>query len=113
MLKKLKSTAGETISEVLIASLVAVLGVLLFAMMVQSSFSIITSSEEKMQAFYEAESIVEEKKIDPIKQDKVTVKSLIPTVNGFVKDKSWNNILVSVYGVEGVEDVQSYKANKE
>ena len=109
MINKLKSTAGETISEVLIASLIAVLGVLLFAMMVSSSFSIINSSEKKMQELYEAESIAEQKTGTPVGTATVTASSLLPTVNGFVSGKSWTNISVTLYGLEGVEDVQSYK----
>ena len=108
MINKLKSTAGETISEVLIASLIAVLGVLLFAMMVSSSFSIITSSEEKMQDFYEAESLAEQKTGTPVDTAEVTVTSTLP-VSGFVSGKSWKEIPVSLYGGEGVEDVRSYK----
>ena len=60
MIQKLKSNAGETITEVLVASLVVVLGVLLYTMMVQSSFRIITKSEDKMQKIYAAESIFEQ-----------------------------------------------------
>lgn len=59
MIKKLKSTSGETITEVLIASLVVVLGVLLYTMMVQASFRIITKSEETMHNLYAAESTIE------------------------------------------------------
>ena len=59
MIQKLKSNAGETITEVLVASLVVVLGVLLYTMMVQSSFRIITNSEKKMNEIYNAESKIE------------------------------------------------------
>lgn len=60
MIQKLKSNAGETITEVLVASLVVVLGVLLYTMMVQSSFNIITKAEDKMKKIYIAESIIEQ-----------------------------------------------------
>ena len=59
MMKKLKSTSGETIAEVLVASLVVVLGILLYATMVSSSFRIITKAEKAMQELYSAESDVE------------------------------------------------------
>lgn len=57
-MKKLRSVNGDTITEVLIASLVVVFGVLLFATMVMSSFRVINSSEDKMQAFYKDESTI-------------------------------------------------------
>ena len=56
---KIKNTSGETIAEVLIASLVVVLGVLLFATMVSTSFSIIQKSERKLKEIYGAESNAE------------------------------------------------------
>ena len=59
MIRKLKSNSGETITEVLVASLVVVLGVLLYTMMVQASFRIITNSETAMQKLYDSESSIE------------------------------------------------------
>ena len=59
MIKKLKSDSGETITEVLVAALVVVLGVLLYTMMVQSSFRIITKTENTMKKIYETESKIE------------------------------------------------------
>ncbi len=59
MIRKLKSTSGETITEVLVAALVVVLGVLLYTMMVQSSFRIINKSEDAMKDLYDAESKAE------------------------------------------------------
>lgn len=56
MIRKLKSTSGETITEVLVAALVVVLGVLLYTMMVQASFRIINNSEGAMKKIYDAES---------------------------------------------------------
>lgn len=56
MRKILQNTRGETITEVLVASLVVVLGVLLFATMVSSSYTIITNSEKRMLDIYDAES---------------------------------------------------------
>ena len=56
MIRRLKSTSGETITEVLVAALVVVLGVLLYTMMVQASFRIINNSEGAMKKIYDAES---------------------------------------------------------
>ena len=60
MMNKLKSTSGETIAEVLVASLVVVLGILLYATMVSSSFRIVTTAEDAMQKLYKTESAFEE-----------------------------------------------------
>ena len=60
MLEKLKSNSGETITEVLIASLVVVLGVLLYSMMVISLVRIINTSNDKMKEIYSAESALEQ-----------------------------------------------------
>lgn len=60
-MRKLQSQSGETITEVLIASLIVVLGVLLFSTMVSSSFQIMTTAERKLQSVYEAESSAEQK----------------------------------------------------
>ena len=60
MMNRLKSTSGETIAEVLVASLVVVLGILLYATMVSSSFRIVTTAEEAMKKLYDTESVFEQ-----------------------------------------------------
>ena len=66
MVKKLRSKSGETITEVLVASLVVVLGVLLYTMMVQASFRIIKTSEDAMKDLYDTESMIESGEADII-----------------------------------------------
>ncbi len=61
MIHKLKSTGGETIAEVLIAGLVAVLGILLFSTMVGASLHILNTAEDAMKEYYSAESSAEDK----------------------------------------------------
>ena len=108
MIRKLQGRSGETITEVLVASLVIVLGVLLFAMMVQSSFRIVSTSEKKVLAIYESESNAE--------SGKGTVGTAAPvleyieyTGNGFLRDGDFENLgNVTIYGNK---DVKSYKLN--
>ena len=66
MVSKLRSNSGETIAEVLIASLVVLLGILLYMMMVTSSIRIIESAEALMKKVYAAESTIESGTIEAI-----------------------------------------------
>lgn len=50
---KLKSRAGESLAEVLIALLVAALGVTMLASMITSSFNMITGSRSKLESYYQ------------------------------------------------------------
>ena len=101
---KLKSRSGETITEVLVASLVVVLGVLLFAMMVQSSFRIVSSSEKKVLAIYQSESDAESGKG---KVDTVSPELADYSGDGFLREDDFKNLgNVTIYGNE---DVKSYK----
>ncbi len=59
MINKIKNVAGETITEVLVATLVVALGAVVYSMMVTSSFRIINQSEKKMQEYYAAQSELE------------------------------------------------------
>lgn len=113
MMNKLKSTAGETITEVLVASLVAVLGVLLFAMMVQSSYRIITGSENKMQEIYAAESAAEEQKSDTELTD-ISEGATITYAAGTDFSKIGDgkkDFGVNYYGINGNEQIISYRVN--
>ena len=104
MIRKLKSNAGETITEVLVASLVVVLGVLLYTMMVQSSFRIITKSEEKMKAVYAEESKIEQgiSSSDP-------VGVAFGTFSGIASD---GDISVIKVNISDTEDIKAYTYNK-
>ena len=94
-MKKLRSQAGDTIAEVLIASLVVVLGVLLFATMVQSSFSVINNSEKKMQDFYGYESDINSLKDGNSKNASVSYEG--SSIGSFIKDGDGNTYAVKVY----------------
>ena len=101
MIQKMKSNAGETIAEVLVASLVAVLGVLLFAMMVQSSFQIITQSDKKMKDIYAAESSAEA-------QGTVIESNKTLTISPTIVPNQPSEIKVDIYGSKN-ESIISYK----
>ena len=55
---KLKSRAGETLAEVLIALLVSTVAVVMLASMITSSVKIILKSSETMKAYYEDTSLI-------------------------------------------------------
>ena len=54
MMKKLKSQAGETIAEVLIALLISTIALLMLAAMINSSSNSILTARNTMQAYYSA-----------------------------------------------------------
>ena len=95
--RKLKNKSGETLTEVLVASLVACLGVVLFATMVSSSFHVLTMSEEKMQAFYAQENLAE-KKDSPLATN-VAIEINHPVdVTGICMSNDFSESNVSIYG---------------
>ena len=49
---KLKSRAGESLAEVLIALLVSALALVMLASMIAHAFNMITTSRDKMNAYY-------------------------------------------------------------
>lgn len=95
MIRKLKSTSGETITEVLVAALVVVMGVLLYTMMVQSSFRIIKTSDDAMKEMYEAESEIE-KNLTPSTEPNATVTFS----SDLASDGDGNNVDVILFGDE-------------
>ncbi len=104
MIKKLKSNSGETIAEVLVASLVVVLAVLLYTMMVQSSFRIITTSEKAMKEMYETESSIEAGEVTPTSAP-VSFQISGVTNPGISYPGDLNGITVSLYTKS---DIKSY-----
>ncbi len=50
---KIKSQAGETIAEVLVALLISALALVMLAAMISSTYSIIRRGENKMNEYYE------------------------------------------------------------
>ncbi len=59
VMQKLKQTKGESISEVLIASLVLVFGFLLFVTMVQASMKMMKKSEDAYNDYVEVSNQLE------------------------------------------------------
>lgn len=102
MIKKLKSNSGETITEVLVAALVVVLGVLLYTMMVQSSFRIITRSEDAMTKMYAAESNIE------AGSGTGTSANVTFSITGIASPNDLADATVTVYG----DDIKAYTYNK-
>ncbi len=76
--KKLKSNIGESLSEVLIAGLIASLGMLLFAMMISSSSKIITNSNNAFIKYYGTD-------ISNLETKSVTQESNTITINDTTK----------------------------
>lgn len=60
MVKKLKSNSGETLVEVLIASLVIALGMILFVNMTTSSFKIVTKAQNSFKEYNDKKNELEE-----------------------------------------------------
>ena len=102
MMNKLRNTSGETIAEVLVASLVVVLGILLYATMVSSSFRIVTKAEKAMQELYATESDVEAGTAGtPVIRD-VTFSG----ISGMSSTDDLAGIKVTVIGTD---DIKAYK----
>ncbi|MBR2677671.1 MAG: hypothetical protein IKE28_12300 [Solobacterium sp.] len=106
MMNKLKSTSGETIAEVLVASLVVVLGILLYATMVSSSFRIVTTAEDAMQNLYKTESAFEQNKEDEeLGITQIAGKGYISSFDGIAK-KDDGSLDVTI---TGTTEIKIYK----
>lgn len=57
--KRLRSQAGETIAEVLIALLISVLALTMLAMMISSTVGLVNASKEKMNDYYTGNAVLE------------------------------------------------------
>lgn len=57
--KKLKSDAGESISEVLVALLISSLALVMLASMISTTQRIVSTSKEKMNQYYEANQVLD------------------------------------------------------
>ena len=105
MIRKLRNNKGETITEVLVASLVVVLGVLLYAMMVNSSFHIINTAEEGMKKLYENESSLEGGTADKDDGKQVTFKNgkTDALIGGISSPDDYRVVDVTVYHTESMK----------
>ena len=102
MISKLKSTAGETIAEVLAASLIVMLGVLLYSMMVTASFRILTTAENRIMEYYRSDNAAEMG--TPVLHEDAPIN--IEGVDNLIKEGDTNDISVDICGNE---DVMSYR----
>jgi len=99
--KKLRSQAGETIAEVLIAMLVSVLALTMLAVMISSTLSMVNKSKLKMNDYYDANRVLE---IQPADSDNASV-----TVStGKISIQSDGDMSVNKLNVTGI-DVKLYK----
>lgn len=105
MIQKLKSTSGETITEVLVASLIVVLGVLLYAMMVNASFRIINTAENGMKKLYENESLLEDGSATDSSEAKVSIAE-----TGITNPGDLDDVFVNVYSADEIKTYE-YKTN--
>lgn len=72
--KKLKSTRGETLLEVLLASFLGGIALLILASMITASHRMIDKSSETIEEFYEDTNKIENQTA-PFKNGTVTIKS--------------------------------------
>lgn len=74
---KLKSNAGESLGEVLIALLIAALAMTMLASVISSASRILTNSHKAIDEYYEANDVIANQTADPSKtmSIKLTLKS--------------------------------------
>lgn len=111
--KKLKSNNGESIAETLIALLVAALGILLLATMIQTSSSLITSSNKKMREYVDNENNIIEKTVESDTQvGQVSIKDGTETLK-FNRSESTTSVDIYYFEMDyGNKTVISFKKKK-
>ena len=72
---KVKSKAGETISETLVALLISSLALVMLAGMINSTVNLVKTSKTKMNAYYEASAALEIIPASDEKKSTVTIES--------------------------------------
>jgi len=70
LMKRLRSQAGESIAEVLIATLIAALALMMLAVMISSTVSMVNTGKAKMNEYYTGSEVLE---IQPAEGSAVTV----------------------------------------
>ncbi len=89
ILKKLKSRRGETISETLVATLIAALSMVLFGSMVVASNNIIKDSRSDMENYYKWTSNMMDSKSSgsgAVEMESATISFTVPPVDKNNKD---------------------------
>ena len=79
-LEKLKSTKGETISETLVATLIAAIAMLMFSSMVIASRNVIENSKKTISDHYEWTTKMAFSN-DAVKKENAEAKFTVPLVN--------------------------------
>ena len=107
---RLKSRAGESISEVLIAVLVSAVGLVLLAGMISSTHHLIQSSKETIHNYAASDAALVEKDGDSGKEGTVVLKIASSSVR-LTDDDHTAPISVVYYENPGIpdSDVISYK----
>lgn len=71
--EKIASQAGETIAEVLISLLIATVALMMLAMMISSTVSMVTTSKNKMEEYYGTEKGVPILELQDTSSDRTTI----------------------------------------
>ena len=106
----LRNTHGETITEVLVAMVIVGLALLMLAVVIASSSSIVKKDREYMEDYYETGNALASYSGNPKYEGKLTV-----TLSGTpvkLSSESGNTISIEVYADED-ESVVSYKKAEE
>ena len=105
IVRKLKNTNGDTLAEVMIAFLIAMFAVLLFATAIGAAYKILDKADARMNYFYTAGNKAES--VSEILKDHTEIQvSHDSTVSGLISSDDLNNITVNVYGTD---DIMSYR----
>ena len=111
--KKLRSKAGETIAEVLIALLISSLALVLLAQMISAATNMILSSEKTMKEYYKQNNVLAEQNTE----NKDSTATVTMTLGGltFPPTGSTETIQVELYKNDkiGKIDVIAYKLHKD
>ena len=98
---RLRSQAGESIAEVLVAMLISVLALTMLAVMISSTLSMVNKSKLKMNEYYDANRVLEMQP-DSTDNTNVTVST------GKISIKSAGDMAVAELNVTGI-DVTMYR----
>lgn len=110
MVKRLKDTKGESLSEVLISLLIAALAIVLLAGMINASTSMVTKSKERMEQYVSGENEMVKQSGNAVGSGQVQFESNGAPIK-LNDDPSDTNVEVDYYtnGASGRYEVRSYK----
>lgn len=109
--EKLCSKLGESIAEVLVALLIAALGLLMFASMITSSSRIIQKSSNKIQEYVQEENYIVQQKAEgnviKVPQNTVSIDSKL--ADEFANDDYKNNVVYYIISDIGSRKVITFQ----